>query len=78
MIHPDSVAGTYMDNIKSLGASLCAHHKVHGDGELVMFKSDIHEAYCLMWISMCPEWQAKQVVTSGAKHYVDFCNCFRN
>jgi hypothetical protein len=54
MIHPDDIAGTCMDSIQSLGASLRAHRVKYGDEELVMFKADIREAYCLMWMS--PEW----------------------
>ena len=74
MIHLDDIAGTCMDGIKSLGTSLLAHRATFGDEELVIFKADIKEAYRLMW--MCPQWQAKQVVTVGAKRHVDFCNCF--
>ena len=74
MIHPDDIAGTCMDSIKSLGTSLLAHWDSFGDEELVIFKADIKEVYHLMW--MCPEWQAKQVVTVGVKRHVDFCNCF--
>jgi len=37
MIDSKDVAGTCMDGIKSLGASLCAFHKVEGDDiELLM------------------------------------------
>ena len=35
---------------------------------------DMGSHHRLMW--MCPEWQAKQVVTVGVKRHVDFCNCF--
>ena len=76
MIHPNNVAGTCMDNIKSLGASLHADQEKFGNEELVMFKADIQEAYCLLWMS--PEWQAKQVITCGERQHLDFCNCFRN
>jgi len=76
MIHPDDVAGTCMDSIQSLGASLRAHRDKYGDERLVMFKADIKEAYRLMWMS--PEWQAKQAVTCGLSRHIDFCNCFGN
>jgi hypothetical protein len=76
MIHPDDVAGTCMDGIRSLRASLRAHREAYGDEELVIFKCDIQEAYRLLW--MCREWQAKQVVTCGSDRHVDFCNCFGN
>ena len=57
MIHLDDIAGTCMDGIKSLGASLLAHRESFRDEELVIFKADIKESYCLMW--MCAKWQAK-------------------
>jgi len=77
MIDSENVAGTCMDNIKSLGASLHAFRKANGgDTELVMWKSDIEAAYCNLWMSK--EWQAKQTVTVGDKCYVDHCNCFWN
>jgi len=44
----ESIAGTCMDGIKSLRASLHANHYEFGDKELVMFKSDIWTAYQLM------------------------------
>ena len=63
-----------MDDIKSLGTSLLTLRDSFGDKELIIFKADIKEAYHLMW--MCPEWQAKQVVTVSIKRHVDFFNCF--
>jgi hypothetical protein len=70
MIDSKHVAGTCMDNIKSLGASLHAFRKAKGDNiELVMWKLDIEAAYCNLWLTH--EWQAKQTVTIGGKRYVD-------
>ena len=74
MIHPDDITGMCMDGIKSLGTSLLTHQDFFGDEELVIFKADIKEVYHPMW--MCPEWQAKQVITVGVKWHVDFCNCY--
>jgi hypothetical protein len=74
MIDPEDIAGTCMDGIKSLGASLRAHHDEFGNEELVMFKSDICAAYWLLW--MRREWQAKQIVTVGPKRHVNHYNCF--
>ena len=45
MIHLDEVACTCMYEVKFLKASLHAHCKLHGNLELVMFNSDIQEAY---------------------------------
>lgn len=76
MIDDSSVAGTSMDGIKSLGASLRAFRRFEGDEELVMWKSDIQMAYRNLWLA--PEWQAKQIVSIGELRYVDRCNCFGN
>jgi len=46
MINHDDIAGTCMDGIKSLGASLRAFRREHGDHvQLIMHKSDIQGAY---------------------------------
>jgi hypothetical protein len=77
MINREDVAGTCMDSIKSLGASLHTFRKANGEHvELVMWKSNIEAAYRNLWLAK--EWQAKQTVTIGDKHYVDHCNCFGN
>jgi hypothetical protein len=77
MIATEDVAGTCMDTIKSLGASLRAFRKANGDDvQLVMWKSDIEAAYRNLWL--VKQWQAKQTVTLGDKRHVDHCNCFGN
>jgi hypothetical protein len=45
MIDSEDIASTCMDGIKSLRASLHAHHDEFGNKELVMFKSDIWATY---------------------------------
>jgi hypothetical protein len=46
MISREDIAGTCMDGIKSLGASLRAfHHEYRDEVELVIHKSDVHGAY---------------------------------
>jgi len=77
MINSEAVAGTCMDGIKSLGASLHAFRMAKGDDvQLVMWKSDIQMAYHNLWLSL--GWQAKQVFTVSNKRYIDHCNCFGN
>jgi len=77
MISSEDVAGTCMDGIKSLGASLRAFRKAEGGAELIMWKSDIEAAYWNLWLA--PEWQIKQTVTvDGHRRHVDHCNCFGN
>lgn len=75
MINRDDIAGTCMDGIKSLGASLRAFRREHGDHlQLVVYKSDIQGAY--RNIPMAPLWQLKQAVALGDRRHVDRCNCF--
>jgi len=77
MIDSEDVAGTCMDGIKSLGASLRAFRKAEGDlVELIMWKSDIEAAYRNFWLAK--EWQVKQTVSVGPNRYVNHCNCFGN
>jgi hypothetical protein len=77
MIGSEDVVGTCIDTIKSLGASLRAFRKANrNDIELVMWKSDIEVTYQNLWLSK--EWQAKQTVMVGDRHYIDHCNCFGN
>ena len=75
MISRDDIAGTCMDGIKSLGASLRAFRRDNGDDiELVIHKSDVAGAY--RNIPMSPMWQIKQAVACGDRRHIDGCNCF--
>ena len=75
MICRNDIAGTCMDGIKELGASLRAFRREYGnDVELVVWKSDIHGAYHNM--PLHPLFQLKQIVSFGDQRYVDHCNCF--
>ena len=73
MISHDNIAGTCMDGIKSLGASLRAYRREHGDQvQFVIYKSDIQGAY--RNIPMAPLWQLKQVVAFEGQWHVDRCD----
>ena len=75
MINHDDIAGTCMDGIKSLGASLHAFCREHGNHlQLVIYMSDIQGAYCN--IPMAPLWQLKQTLTFDKQQHVDRCSCF--
>ena len=75
MISRDAIAGTKMDSMHSLGASLLEYRKEHPNTTLVLFKSDVSMAYRRM--PMHPLWQLKQVVTHpDGNHHVDRCNNF--
>ena len=45
------------------------------DEELILFKSDISDAYHNLPIH--PLWQIKQINTIQKRRHVDRCNCFR-
>ena len=74
-IDKDDIAGVRLDGIQSLGANIRAYRQQNADEQLVVWKSDVSEAYRLC--PMHPLWQIKQVVCGldGLK-YVDRCNNF--
>jgi hypothetical protein len=69
MIDSDDIRGTKLDGIHSLGASLLRFRRAHPEGELVMFKSDVSQAFRRM--PMHPLWQVKQIVTVDGQRHVD-------
>ena len=75
MIDRDAIAGTKMDGMRLLGASLLEFREHHPDVKLVIFKSDVSMAYRRM--PMHPFWQLKQVVTHpNGNCHIDRCNNF--
>ncbi|KAF8553385.1 hypothetical protein OG21DRAFT_1477334 [Imleria badia] len=63
------IAGTKMDGMRSLGASLLGFREEHPDAKLVIFKLDVSMAYHRL--PMHPLWQMKQIVTiSNGDHYI--------
>lgn len=74
MISREDVKGFPLDDMRHLEASLLAHHRSNPSQCLVVFKSDIAEAYRLL--PMHPLWQIKQIVTIDGEHNVDRNNCF--
>lgn len=67
-INREDVSVRY-DNLRDLSNSLLAYRAVHGDEVLMLWKSDIAEAFRLLPVH--PFWQAKQVVEIDGEHYVD-------
>lgn len=64
-----------LDNMVQLGEILLRAHKKLPPGEhLVLFKSDVSEAYRLL--PMHPYWQVKQINTIDGERYVDRNNAF--
>lgn len=64
-----------MDNMRQLGQLILQSHRQLAPGEkLLLFKSDVSEAYRL--IPMHPYWQIKQVNTVDGLHFIDRNNVF--
>lgn len=64
-----------LDNMVQLGEiMLRAHKKLPPGKHLVLFKSDVSEAYRLL--PMHPYWQIKQINTVNGERYVDRNNAF--
>jgi hypothetical protein len=74
MIKREDIAGFPLDNMTHLGEMLLRKRKEHPDEELLLFKSDISEAY--RNLPMHPLWQIKQINTIQGHRHVDRRNCF--
>ena len=74
-IQPDD-ARVHLDSLYSLGKALLEVKRLHGDTPLVLFKSDVSQAY--RRLPMHPLWQLHQIVTIDGKHHVDNNNNFGN
>jgi hypothetical protein len=74
MIEKSNVSNLPLDTISDLGAALIAFRRTHGNAALVMWKSDVSQAYRRM--PMHKHWQMKQVHTIEGERYVDRCNNF--
>lgn len=74
MISCEDVSGYPLDNMTHLGEMLLDIRKHHGNIHLVLFKSDIAEAYRLLPVHSY--WQIKQVNTIHGQWMVDHNNCF--
>ena len=73
---PKSEASIWLDSMHDLGHILRSVRASHPDQRLVMWKSDVTHAYCLM--PMHPLWQIRQVMTINGLHHVNRCNHFGN
>ncbi len=67
----------HLDTLKHLGRTLIHAWRKHGrDVKLVLFKSDVSQAY--RQLPMHVLWQIRQVITIENQHHVDCCNNFGN
>ncbi|TFY74939.1 hypothetical protein EWM64_g9073, partial [Hericium alpestre] len=71
---PDFHEKVQLDNIQDLGRILLRVRHEHPGRKIVLFKSDVAEAYRQM--PMHPWWQARQVVSIGNRRMVDRANVF--
>lgn len=69
-------ASVHLDSLCALGATLIQVRVQFGDIPLVLFKTDVSQAY--RRLPMHPLWQLHQVVTIDGKHHVDNNNDFGN
>ena len=74
MIKREDICGFPLDNMTHLGEMLLKKKKDFPDEELVLYKSDISDAY--RNLPMHPLWQIKQVNTIQRRRHVDRRNCF--
>jgi len=73
MINHSLVTSYPLDNLHQLGDMLLNLHVLTPGLDLVMWKSDIAEAYQMC--PMHPLWQIKQAVHIDGEYYVDCANC---
>jgi len=74
MVDKSTVTNLPLNTISELGAALIAFRHIHGNVTLVMWKSDVLQAYRRM--PMHKRWQMKQIHTIEGERYVDCCNKF--
>ena len=74
MIKREDIAGYPLDNMTHLGEMLLRKKAEFPNEKLVLFKSDISDAY--RNLPMHPLWQIKQINTIQGQRHVDRRNCF--
>jgi len=74
MIKREDIRGFPLDNMTHLGEGLIRRHHAKPGQSLVVYKSDVADAYRLL--PMHPLWQIKQIVTIDGERDVDRNNCF--
>ena len=74
MIKREDITGYPLDNMTHLGEMLMRKKNEFPGERLVLFKSDIAEAYRLLPVH--PLWQIKEINTIRGLHHVDRRNCF--
>ena len=74
-ISPDN-ASVHLDTLHVLGKALIRIRERHGNIQLILFKTDVSQAY--RQLPMHPLWQLRQVVMIQGLYHVDNNNNFGN
>ena len=74
MIKQEDIKSFPLNNMRHLGKGLLACHQAKLHQLLILFKSDVAEAYCLL--PMHPLWQIGRVITINGEWDLDRNNCF--
>ncbi len=74
MIRPDAIKGAVLDGMPLFGAAIRHMRQQFPDEPLVLWKSDVSQAYRRIPVS--PFWQIRQIVTIDGHRHVDRCNPF--
>jgi hypothetical protein len=74
MINKANVSNLPLDTITKLGTALVSFCRAHGDAKLMMWKSDVSQAYHRMPIHK--HWQIKQIHMIDGECHIDHCNNF--
>lgn len=69
-------AHVHLDSLHAIGSALIQVCEQHGNIPLVLFKTDVSQAY--HHLPVHPLWQLHQVITIDGKHHVDNNNNFSN
>ena len=70
----ECIHGFPLDNMTHLGEGLLCWHHANPSQSLIVYKSDVADAYCLL--PMHPLWQIKQIIMIDGEWDVDRNNCF--
>jgi hypothetical protein len=73
---PSNEASVHLDTLHALGRVLIKAKEKHGDAPLILFKTDVSQAYRRLPVH--PLWQLRQVVTVCGHHHIDNNNNFGN
>ncbi|KDQ52375.1 hypothetical protein JAAARDRAFT_198293 [Jaapia argillacea MUCL 33604] len=74
LIPCEAITGLHLDGMHELGSALIVFCTKNPMVELVLFKSDVSQAY--QRLPMHPTWQIKEIMTIDGERHVNCCNDF--